>query len=1179
MYKAKNPNINMGDDAIFYNIMKSNPSLRNQVDNYETEISKSYIDYLPRFIKEGYNRSLTGTADELMNGKKRFNMSDYNPGVLEDIAASAMSLLVPTDWAALGPVGKVFGSVGKVAMQRFVGAGVPKEVATKVVRKAIAQKVGSGAGVFGTYSGLGNALRQQIDTGEIDIDKVTEETLKGSILGAVTGGVGGTLGARGASSVTKVAAEAGILGTASPILEGRAPTPDDYFHTAGVILGVKGGQKLFSSPSNMKKLFEKTPATEIYKPTREQATGIATAEVKGIMDGMLAREKWISPDTKGKGTLGSVNIIGSTNKSYKIKDLNSDKYATITKDNFHREYVRSGKDIGKGTIRQSTENDIRAYEKSLNINESSSQVRREKFWSKEVDSPNGKFKVSLLKDAKEGQLFEYKQRLKQEHDIIQETNRLMKEGIEVRSLPKTNFIENYFPKQIADMFKFLKSPETLAKNPLARKYIDDVVKYGDRKSELGSSLMNQLLSEGLANNPSRKQLAKMGFKGKDAVDQYWRNMSDRKERGELLEYNAVYDKAYKAAREAGVDVPGYIQNYLPRMVRSDIAEILFNDVQTVSSKMVGASNLMNAMTNTKEWIRQNPEVAARLENIIQKSKLSKEMQRVLSFNKTKGTLLERFIDVGKTSYNDLYSVFGNLEKSRKVEMPKEYYERDFRKLSQSYMYGTAKRVAEVEIFGRKGEKFNALRKSVAGDGNFRQVDMMNEVHSHLVGSINRDPAYALSPTGKKLAEAVMAWETSTKIALGTATIPNTSQFMISSALDAGYFRFIRGVASLANPKVRDAIKKSGATEFSMLSELLGTKQRSAIGGKTADFLATYSGFKGINKINQFTAAATARIFMKDLHKLANKSPIKARREWAKDKLARMGIKADGALTEKDIIRGTNRYARDMNLQKDVVQDPLIMNNPRAQWFFQFKRFGYRQAKLMNDTLKEDIKRGNIMSILRLGLAGYAGGTGVSIAKKYFKEFISGEPTFDTRAELPEDLQELVEGISSVGALGMFGDMLSSAVDVAESPTQAMAFMASPPVLSSAEGIMDFFLKLESDAQNYGTDLVKRMPSRVTTLLGTVPTEFMKRIEPEGLAEERLEGRKSFTVKKINRYLDSGLYEKAYGMVESWNATHPDNPISPRSISARNVFRRMMERERKKLKNQIRLPKVLDELLN
>ena len=74
-----------------------------------------------------------------------------------------------------------------------------------------------------------------------------------------------------------------------------------------------------------------------------------------------------------------------------------------------------------------------------------------------------------------------------------------------------------------------------------------------------------------------------------------------------------------------------------------------------------------------------------------------------------------------------------------------------------------------------------------------------------------------------------------------------------------------------------------------------------------------------------------------------------------------------------------------------------------------------------------------------------------------------------------------------------------------------------------------------------------------------------------MAEERLEGRKSFAVKKINRYLDSGMYDKAYGYAESWNKTNPDNPISPRSISMRNVFKRMIEREKKKSKNKIRLP--------
>ena len=87
---------------------------------------------------------------------------------------------------------------------------------------------------------------------------------------------------------------------------------------------------------------------------------------------------------------------------------------------------------------------------------------------------------------------------------------------------------------------------------------------------------------------------------------------------------------YKAAREAGVDVKGYIPNYLPRIVKPEIAEILFNDVQTVSSKMVGASKLLDSFTNTKDWIKKNPEKAAELENIIAKSILSREMRRVLN---------------------------------------------------------------------------------------------------------------------------------------------------------------------------------------------------------------------------------------------------------------------------------------------------------------------------------------------------------------------------------------------------------------------------------------------------------------------------------------------------------------------------------------------------------------------
>ena len=1227
-FRASNPDVQMGDDRLFYNIMRANPHLKSQVEDYDREISNSYIDYLPNIVKEGYRRSLTGQADELLSGRNRFKeMDDWEPGVLEDIAASAIQLLIPTDWAFLGPAGRLGGAIGKATLKSFVGAGVSSAKATKAVRGAIARQVGSSAGVFGAYSGMGNALRQKIDTGEINIDEVAEETLKGSIAGAVTGGIGGTLGARGASSITKIAAEVGALGTLGPTLEGQMPTPQDYFHTAGVILGVKGGSKLFSSPSTIKKLFQKEPATEIYKPTREEAKAMSTAEVTGTMDAMLSREKWTSKEI-GSKAFGSVNIIGATSKSYKVKDLNSNNYKSIPKSNFHKIYTRTGDDIGLGSVRSSNEKEIRDYESKLKMSDGAKQSARERYWgvnvkerlkeltlardrtttatSKglELRSPDAegyrayykaqknlnKFKskygsegkASFLEDANDGQLYGYKHRLKQEYDIVQESNRLAKEGIEVPVMPKPNFIDNYFPKPVAKIFEALKAPETLAKHPLARKYVSEVRRYQDKKAELGASLLNQALAEGIANNPSRRELSKLGFKGKykEALKRYWEDMSDKKQRGELLEYNAIYDKAYKAAREAGVPIAGYIPNYLARIMKPEIAEILFNDVQTVSSRITGAAKIMDAFSNPKEWIRKNPDKAADLNKIIERAKLSKEMSEVIRRNhdSKKGTLLETFVEIGNSSYNDLYSVMGNLEKSRVLKMPKRFYERDFRKITHRYLYGSAKRIAEVEVFGVRGEKFNALRDGVKRAGLNKEIDMMNEVHSHVVGSINKDPAYSLSPRGRKIAEAIMAWETSTKIALGTATIPNASQFMISSALDAGYWRFIRGIVSLADPKVREFIRKSGATEYSMLTELLGTSSRSSIGGKTADFLATYSGFKGINKINQYTAAATARILMKDLHKIANKSPIKARRQWAKDKLDRMGLKSEKPLSEKDIIRGTNRYARDMNLQKDVVKDPLIMNNPKLQWAFQFKRFGYRQAKLIDNIIRQDLKNGNVLSVIRLGMAGYAGGTAVSVAKKYFKEFLSGEPSFDPNAKLPEDFEELIEGIASVGALGMFGDMLSSIVDITESPAKAIAFMASPPVLSSADSILEFFLKLEKDAQTYGPDMMARMPSRVASLFGTVPRELIKRIEPEGMSEERLEGRKAFTVRKINRYLDAGLFDKAEGIAKAWNATHSNSPISPRSISMKNVFKRMYEREMKKSKNKIRLPEFVEELL-
>ena len=1174
-YRSDYPDNKMDDNKLFYEILKNNPKIKNYVSDYKEEASEAFADYLPDVIKEGYNRSLTGQADELLSGKKRFDMSKWNPGVIEDISATAASLLMPTDGYAIGTAAKAGGTAFKLIYNGLVRSGVGKKIAGKAVKQAVT-RVGAGAGAFSTYSGLGSALRQQIDTGDINIDEVASQTLKGGLAGAITGGVGGVLTAKGASSLTKVAAETGALGTVSPLLEGRAPTPDDYFHTAGVILGVKGGQKLFSSPKQIKELFQQTDKQK-FKYTKEQADLIATGKVKDDMNIALSREEWVSPQLR-KDKIKSFNrvrITNSTSKSYTVQDLNTNKFTNLDKNSFHKLFTRTNKDLAPENLRTTKEKEVRDYETKLGMSEGRRLGARRKFWK--PDSELQKGEGSRLKSASDTNLFEYRQKLKEEYNIVELSNQLQKEGFEV-SIPRKNFIDNYFPEKIAKVFEYLKGPDRLFEDPVAIKYKEMAEQKFSKQQEFLSSFVNQALELGLGSNPSRRKLKELGFNKKSTyrenLNDYYENMSNQKESGRLLEWNSAFNKMYKSSVESGLDAKGHLgDSYLPKQSKREIAEILFNDVQLASSKMVGASNLFDSFTNTGRWIKENPEAAANLENIIKRHSFSPQFNRVLSMNKGAGpnNLLKTFVDIGRTSFNDLYSVNGNIEKSRgkDILMPKEYYERNFKTLFFNYANGVAKRNAEVQVFGRKGEKFNAIKKAVQSTGSNKDVDLMTEVHNHVVGSIHKNPAYNLSPKGKKLAESVMAWETSTKIALGTATIPNMSQFMISSALDAGYLRFFRGVISLADPNVRKAIKKSGATEFDMLNDLLGTQSRTTAGAKIADGLSTLSFFKGINKINQYTSAATARIFMKDLHKISRTSKIETRRDWAKNKLERMGIDYKKSLSEKVISSGTNKYARDMNLQKDILQDPLIMNNPRYQWLFQFKRFGLRQAKLIDNVLREDLKKGNVMSVLRLGIAGYFGGTGVSIAKKYFKEFLSGEPSFDTKADLPEDFEDLVQGLSAVGALGMVGDLVSSAFSVGEKPSDALKFLVTPAVMSSADNIIKFYQRLESDAQTYGSDMVRRMPSRVSSLFGTVPSELMKRIyEPQGLGDERLEGRKAFAVKRINKYLDKNMFDKAIKMAELWNKTNPQNPISPRSISMGGVMRRMMEREKKKLKNRL-----------
>ena len=66
------------------------------------------------WAKAAYNNSITGLAYQLYNGEERFNLDDYESGIVGDVFSAVLSFMMPLDilsMAAGGMVGKGIGGL------------------------------------------------------------------------------------------------------------------------------------------------------------------------------------------------------------------------------------------------------------------------------------------------------------------------------------------------------------------------------------------------------------------------------------------------------------------------------------------------------------------------------------------------------------------------------------------------------------------------------------------------------------------------------------------------------------------------------------------------------------------------------------------------------------------------------------------------------------------------------------------------------------------------------------------------------------------------------------------------------------------------------------------------------------------------------------------------------------
>ena len=1310
-YKNSIPNIEQLGNKIYNESSVRDTGVNNYLDEAkkaeEKELKKSrknaelygFIpgEWLPDWVKSGYNNSIEGLGYQIATGQSFFNIGTYAEDpkdypILEDIGSTVMSFMTLTDMGTILAGGGLAGSVANIGykkaaqqtvkglikngitkglgregaeklaketvetivnenkfkatqllMNPTTGGGLTKEIATKIVEtgakklpdKIMSQTI-SGAGGLGFYSGIQSTLGQQVNTGDISAVQVLKDTAVGAGLGGLTAGSGQAFGKYltnklGApiTSTQKFAHETAIkaletaeFGIATPLLEGRVPEAKDFAHAAGVIGSLKVIHKI---PSTAKKLAGMdNPTYGLKEASGEMA--------KARMSTEQSEAVWKSK----KGVeLKNVTFDFSDKKGKIIrgKDVKTDKDIIITEKEFKEQGFardRSGMSIDKLT--NSRRSETFGRKKTLNISDSEFRDRVEGITGKKLDPKKNKTGYSKLSHIEQIKLLDLLRKESLQKDIF---NAHKAEGYDNFFIPKSVLFSKVIP------FMQVKNR---VRTKQGQKTITEINEIDARSMTISGTFIQDLKNTGVLYTGGR--LGRLFGKNKVMTNEgeirlttekkakaYAEDLGKRLDSAEInpktgksyqldvdvVKVRKILNKLFYISQKAGLDVSGFRENYFPHRYKqkyidilgSDINKILAKDPAYQGGKLNETEAILKDITNTL-----NKEVSLETKQILEA--VGQNLSRETGVNREKGLALA-FMQVRDTIFGQRYAIAGNIERERTVDLPKsikdKVLEYDARLVLTKYVSDAAKRISQVEKWGKDFEIFESrvselskLQDQAFNEGNYKasnilsgEIKLLNQAVDSFTNMIEVNPSKNWeSPIARKWLKGLVDFEVGTKIGLGYATIPNITQTFISTAVRAGYWNTFKGAYNLVtNPEItlsngkkikyKDLIGSSGISQLSVFQMVSGLEPSSGFFGKFADGLTRASGFQGMNKINQMLAAATGREYVKNLIDVANGkgtglSRFKSK-NWAKDNLKELGLPENiKELTKRQDLESMYRFSRDTQLQRNILNDPLIFNDPRFRPLFLFKRFGLKQFNWVREQVARDVKNGNIMPILRLGVGGAFGGSFVIWSKKKLNNFLAGEDeVFDeNRLFLPglppgtplgtggsdvnTDMSKFTWGdffdlVGSVGAFGFIGDILAN-----EDKIRAVEFLFKPAIGQDADKFLKALQSVYKDINDYGIGVgtAQRSIKYFSPIFGTAPRRLAQQFQTKGQEETYVKYRRGIVRGRILDYLLDGNNEEAGKTISAWNRTYPEKAFFYDDIGAEALFDRLEKKYKKRL---------------
>jgi len=1162
-------------------------------------------NWLPNWVKQGYNQSIEGLAQQVVKGEPVFKIdSDYDPNMLADIGSTVVSFLTPTDFATMalggGAGGLALRAATKQASKQMLKSGLKKELADSVTQNSsrlvfeqARERAVKGSAGLGFYSGLQSALGQQVTNEDIDFTRTLKDAAIGATLGGLSGGTGAVtkatalkrgFSARRATAIEK-GSEAFLFGTAGPLIEGELPTVESYIHAAGVI----GGLTLSRAAKD-----------NIFKPKSKQVTGeklqdiyreSAQARVDRMQAQGLAQEIW----TNGKQNVNILTDWTKTQKTdtmLKVREVNKD--GTPGKDLppiSKTEFFKSSKDGGFRLKTDSSGRDVDVSIRNktfklandLKITDQEFKLAVDKAAGKEFDikpSERRKGRQSTNYDKIKND-FEARAKLLKEFEKRQAVDKEIKEyqklDIPIYESSGSSLFKKVLPGPVYDVLVGLKPLQSRVKDPRFKPIFNDVMKdyytMDARQATLFQQLAYALNNATYITRDGKRIKGLKKIKSKELREQLGEDLQspDVNAQVRVADFRKILNDSYQIAKQSGIDVAQFESNYFPRKIRRDLIKQLRDDIEKFTTF---DSRSLSFELKQKKGFEEN------LKRALDTNVVSRETRRAIESIRDRMVrdmnrpvkLSEAFESLRNEVFSEIVITNKNLEIGRKkVSLPQEFFEKDAGLILTDYVAQLSKRVSFVETAGQKGHKVYDKIKSLRDLGGRNESELLYKAINTFTGTIEVDRKYNYSPRTKGILNDIVNFQVATKIGLGFATIPNLTQPFISSVLKSGYGPFFRGTYKLITDKnYRKAIVEySGASSLELHQMLAGFNPSNvSFMGKVADKITFASGFQGVNKLNKFISAYTGYEAALKWQRIAKNSKIKARVEWAKSNLKNMGIDdINKKLTPKELSKAMYEFSRDTQLQRNVFREPAFFNDPRMQPFVLFKRFGYRQAEwVLSELKKEVVDNKNFAFVLRLGLAGMAGGAMVNVAKSMLSDGLAGRDIYSDNYNVLVDgknftMNDFLGNMAAVGGLGIVTDIINS-----ESKWRAIEFAVKPAMIQDASKAYQALQRLQQDLDIFGPSWVtaQRSVRNVAPIFGSVGRRVLSRLETPGQRANYVKFRLGRTRAKILDFMIDENTLMAERTIREWNNSFPERPIRYEDIDINAINQRLMTKYKKQL---------------